>query len=516
MDFKVNRETFTTSEAVLDNSFEQAVELDYILPDYYPDIFRVLKCRLLPRVVSHSINGEKLTFDLVVVIKVLYISEGSNAVNSLEQKMNFTKSVDMTAPAVNPTVQVIPRTDYVNCRVVNQRRLDVRGAVSTKVKITGEKRQSVVADAFGANIQLKKTSVTFPTKRLTAAKRVTVIEELELGASKPPVKNVLRSDCTVLPDEQRVIANKLVTKGEAVVSFLYASISEDGTEGVEAMKFTIPFSQIIDIEGIDESYETVVDITPTSCDIITKGEGVSTEMECELVLFVNCTAVKFERADIVTDSYSTSNEVENEISDSRLDKMPIPINESHTSKMTLTYQEGDISCVCDAWSDVSNVSGRYSFDTGEFIISGNVNFCVLAKNASGCPVYLEGDTAFEHKIKAEGSGEGSRIEPTVCVVSCTYNLVGANAVDVKAELKIGGYLYEAAQSKLISDISVDENSQKENDSDYALKLYFADKNEEIWDIAKRYSTSVAAILEENDLTAGKLPEKGMLLIPMIH
>lgn len=76
-------------------------------------------------------------------------------------------------------------------------------------------------NAFGANIQLKKSLITYPSKRLTASKRVTVIEELELGASKPAVGSVLRSDCTVFPQEQKMIAGKLITKGDAEISMLY-------------------------------------------------------------------------------------------------------------------------------------------------------------------------------------------------------------------------------------------------------------------------------------------------------
>ena len=107
-------------------------------------------------------------------------------------------------------VSLNPRCDYVNCRVVNQRRLDIRGAVSIGVKVVGEVSRPVVTDAFGCNIQLKKTPVTYPTKRLTAAKRITVIEELQLSASKPPVGTVLRSDCRVIPQEHKMIAGKLV------------------------------------------------------------------------------------------------------------------------------------------------------------------------------------------------------------------------------------------------------------------------------------------------------------------
>ena len=120
MDFKVNRETFVANRTILDTSCEQAVERDFVLPDYYPDIFRVMKCSLIPRVVSNSINGEKLNFDLSVIIRILYQSEGSSKINCLEQKMSYSKSVDINGECQNPMVKIIPRVDYVNCRVVNQ------------------------------------------------------------------------------------------------------------------------------------------------------------------------------------------------------------------------------------------------------------------------------------------------------------------------------------------------------------------------------------------------------------
>ena len=44
MDLKINREMLSVSEKIYDGVQEQSVELDYILPDYYPDIFKLIKC----------------------------------------------------------------------------------------------------------------------------------------------------------------------------------------------------------------------------------------------------------------------------------------------------------------------------------------------------------------------------------------------------------------------------------------------------------------------------------------
>ena len=98
--------------------------------------------------------------------------------------------------------------------------------------------------------------------------------------------------------------------------------------------------------------------------------------------------------------------------------------------------------------------------------------------------------------------------------SCSYTLTSDNTVEITAEIKICGYLYEAYTKLLITDISVNSSSKKEQSCSCALKLYYADKGEEIWDIAKKYSAPLSAVVEENGLDCEKLPQCKMLLIPM--
>ena len=48
MDLKINREMLPVTEVILDEMQEQSVELDYVLPDYDPDIFRMIGCESHP------------------------------------------------------------------------------------------------------------------------------------------------------------------------------------------------------------------------------------------------------------------------------------------------------------------------------------------------------------------------------------------------------------------------------------------------------------------------------------
>ncbi len=515
MNFKVNREIFSSNEVVFDGNSEQSIELDYILPDYFPDVFRVLKCRMSPRIVSHSISSEKLTYELAVGIRVLYISENSHAVRSVDQKMTFTKTVELGKATEKASVSLIPKTDYINCRVVNQRRLDFRGAVSIKAKVSGEKKQEIVTDAFGAGIQLKKELVSYPVKRLFATKRAIIIESLDLGATKPAIMSVIRSEAVIMISDRKIIANKLIAKGETSINMLY-TCEKDGTDSLEAMQFTLPFSQIIDVDGISDKYEAAVSVSVVSCDILPRGSGGETrEAECEINILMECIAMSYENIEIVTDAYSTAHPCEFKSTDTRIDKKPIAINEMHSLKTMLEYNEGDITCVYDAWAKVSSITSRLDIDSSSFNIAGSCCVVVMAKNDGCCPVYLESEVPFEHVLKMDNLCPDSYAEPRAEVISCSYNLTSTNSVEVKAEIRICGYVFEAVCSKLISEVTVDETVKKDIEENCALKLYFAQPGEQVWGIAKRYNTSVKAIMEENELLGDTLPHRGMLLIPII-
>ncbi|MBE6855625.1 MAG: hypothetical protein E7501_08250, partial [Ruminococcus sp.] len=90
MELKINREVIELRETIYNGAQEQSVELDYVLPDYYPEIFRILQTRTEPKILSQQINGTTLSYELCVTVEVLYCGEaGMNAVQCLRQKLSY-------------------------------------------------------------------------------------------------------------------------------------------------------------------------------------------------------------------------------------------------------------------------------------------------------------------------------------------------------------------------------------------------------------------------------------------
>ena len=56
-----------------------------------------------------------------------------------------------------------------------------------------------------------------------------------------------------------------------------------------------------------------------------------------------------------------------------------------------------------------------------------------------------------------------------------------------------------------------ENTEKSG-SDFAVTVYFGDKGEKLWDIAKKYNTSEESIRRRNSVKGDVLDQETMLII----
>ena len=134
MDFKLTRESFAVEKVLLDSVNEQALELDYVLPDYCPEIFKVLSCRIYPSAARRTLNGSKLNFELNALVRVVYVSENGE-ISAIEQMLSYDKSAELSYSPKSPVIYIEPSVESKSCRVVNKRRVDIRGVISTRLRV---------------------------------------------------------------------------------------------------------------------------------------------------------------------------------------------------------------------------------------------------------------------------------------------------------------------------------------------------------------------------------------------
>lgn len=509
MDFKLSRESVSVNEVIYDGVSEQSVEVDYILPDYYPDIFKILKCSLTPMVVSYNSSGNKLNYDVAVQIKVLYVSQQDNCIKCIDQKYTYSKTVDLNGDCENAAVMIQPKVDYCNCRAVNERRLDIRAAVSCKITVKKTNYTEMVNNAEGMGIQLQKNSMKCIGESVNKNKQFVVREDVEVGASKPAIESILRQNAVPTETEYKVIANKVIVKSKIKLSALYSS--GDNLEETETL---IPVSQIVDFAGISEEYQCIMNIRVQLCELtpIKGSDGESHSMSCEMIIGIDCAAYKESEISLITDIYSTLYECESEIKPIKLEMMPQCAEKDFTVKSQIESGE-EISSVKSAWTSINDISTRIN-ENNELMIYGTLNVSVLANDADNNALMLDKSEVFEHTIPFDILSSNAVVSIEAMILSTSYTMQSGKQVDVSSDVYVKICVNNTMELKAAYNITVDDSKAKENDNTYALKVYYADPGESVWKIAKKYNTSINAIINENDIEDEVISERKMLLIPI--
>lgn len=514
MDLKLTREAIPASETIFDGVQEQSVELDYILPDYYPDIFRLVRCSIEPVITDWSVSGGRLTYELRCDIRILYCGGPDQTVRCVTQQQTFTRTAELGSACNDPDIRLSPGTDRLSFRAVNKRRLDIRGAVSVRINASCTRTQEVISGGSGMNIQLRRIPLKFAGTKLNASRSVQLSGETSLPETQPEALSVLLGKCTPGECGLKLVSGKLLAKGEAEVRLLY-SYEKDGSPGMETLSFTIPYSQIMELEGADESCICTVDAETVSCELSPSPDrnGQNRLIQYQLELRLTCTAVKPSSAMTVVDAYSTVYDTELETAEIRAELLPETFRSQFRHSARLAEGESVPEHICTVWCSPGNINTRLSPDGSSAVITGMLTYSMAASDSSGMTVMPDRDEPFEETVALDTVlPDTASVSSRVTSVGVSWSISPEGVLTADADLSV---TVSAGGTRTVKAVTgIETGSPKEHSEDYAVKLYFGSEGEEVWDIARRCCTSVDAVMEENDLASDRLSGSGMLLIPI--
>ena len=156
MELKIFRDTLSAMGSLCETKAELPVEAEILIPDYLPQVFKIVKCfvHLVP--LQKQIAAGRLTVEGYLRCVVYYQAEDDQSLCQTEQKIPFTRAMDLPEGEYQGyTVQLNGQVEYLNCRAVNQRRVDVRGAYALSARIAARTEQEIVTALADCGIEQK-------------------------------------------------------------------------------------------------------------------------------------------------------------------------------------------------------------------------------------------------------------------------------------------------------------------------------------------------------------------------
>ncbi|MBR4889331.1 MAG: DUF3794 domain-containing protein [Clostridia bacterium] len=501
---------FERFEVLFDGCHEHPVDIDFTLPDYCPDIQKILKCRFSPQISTCSVVQDTLLCDGICVIHVLYLDNRGEAVRTCEARQQFSVQIKLKHGVNSSSVSLRARCDYVNCRAVSARRVDIHGAFSVVAYVAEKKTEPLLQNADG--LELLQEPVTLSTAAAGCSSQFTVEDSLELPAGKPPVETLVRSTCSIRLKEAGVSNGKLMLKGAACLSMLYLSAA-DGTT-LEHMETEIPFTRVEDCTGAgDEALCDVrLEVGEVTVSPKADGAGENTRLDIWIRMFLGATVYSEENINFITDAYSTACPVKLERAQGQFERGVNSFIERFSRKTRFEVPEHEIARVLDLWSEGGSVSALA--DDSGLHYRGRYTLCLLGVDLTGMPFYAEKICEFtEDSAKEKAAGRLRAAAELSAVTGLQYHIDAPDSLEVTTELQLHCRTAEIMPVTYVCSAEVDTASPyKENGN--AVAVYFARAGEPLWEIARNHRASLARLREENDWYEDTIDEDRAFLIPV--
>ena len=510
MSIELTTKEIGAEKVYYDGYGEQGIDSDISLPDYCPDIMRILKCTVQTNITNSKIIGDRATADGIAKINVIY-SDEKNQIFSYCTDYPFSKYVELPSTFDSASLFCCGKTEYVNCRAVSKRRLDIHGVVSIRFKVFGTSCSNIITSAAGDGIQLKRKSVDISNIAVVTNKNFQLSQVENIGESMPGIGKIINCSAAPIINETKIIKGKLLIKGELAVRVIYCSDSEVNETAI--LSCNIPFNEIAESSSFSDTCTTDIKlmVVQLSADPKTDNDGEYRYMNINAEICAYITAFERDSINIISDSYSTQTDIDAKYNLFEFKKNVLNFNDSTSFRQGIDLSSLNPQKIfaCTA----SDIESKCCFKDGKILIKGKTVINIIIIDKDGVPVSCEREAEFSYSHSIDGENQNFSCSPQIEIIGYSCNLNGDGNADFKAELFISASIFSTIKERVLDTLSISDScAKKEHKS--ALTVYFCSGGENLWDIARHYSTTVEEIMEENELSSDYLENKTMLMIPI--
>ena len=490
-----------------------SVELnsDFTLPDYQPEIRRLLltKANILPQ--SEYLGNGNAEISGEIIYKIIYLgADGGVYCATLSDKYGFNASFDFHSHSVNnDEITLLPscKTESINARVLGPRKLNVRAKLDCRALAFSPSLYA--PNLVGSHNKSSIENLVFETNCINIKRSAS--ESLILNEFIPfdgQIDNLRIVDCSAnaVFSECSPSIDKINIKGDALVKILYCN---DG-ESTQPLTLTkkIPFSCELDCPGVNSLFECCARGVCFDERFDFAENGIS----LELTLSLCASAQRNESVKYIADAYSTEKVCENTnsllpvISAVRCCIGNLTQNDVfalENIKLSRDAKIIDASGKCNI-SELEKENGKLVFKgTSEYQIlcylegeyssislSSPVRYELDCKNANGF------EKAFKWRAEASSSSVRARHDGERLFVDCELNL--SMLVNQESEIEV------------LSEMIFGEHLKKPTGE---ILLCYPDKSATVWSVAKQYGETQKSIRSKNSIPEGEnLIKKRYLVI----
>ena len=468
------------------------------LTDGMPDIGKVLASWGQVLIRSKEWRSGGMSVSGGVMAWVLYMPEEEQIPQSIATWLPFQMKWDFPDTQHDGTITVMPLLRGIDARSISARKIMVRTGVSLMAEgmVSGE-AELFSPEEVPEDLHVLKNTYPIRLPAEAGEKPFLIEEALSLPDTLPAVNKIIYYELRPELVEEKIVSDKLVFRGVGNLHLLY--LDSDGK--LSTWDTEIPFSQYAQLnKEYAQDASARIHLALTNLELETGEEdnlNLKTGMIAQYVIF------DAKNMELTQDAYSNLRNVVPEFTQmtmpAQLDSRQDMITAEHTADAAIS-QPVDVSFYPDhprTYREADTVAGEMSgmfqvlgYDENEELTGGTYHW------TTDWDFYVSRDAKMDLNIQPAG-------RPQVSLSGDSMILRGNLRRDMETTANQG--------LTMINGIDIGE--KKEPNPNRPSLIIRRAGEDQLWDLAKNYGSTIEAISQANNLT-GEPDCRQMLLIPV--
>ncbi len=472
-----------------------------IVPDSKADILKVVQVDARACITDRVIREGKISLSGKVNLNILYIPEAEGErLSSMSGRFDFSESISSKSASGEMRLMATATVSRAEFSVINSRKLNIKNIIVLDYELIGWEDCEIAADfeEDTAEKQIEKINIQNATEIRTHD--FVLEEEVDLPQGQKTIGELLKCDINITDTEYKTVAGRIILKGVLSVCALY--IAADGE--AEHAEAELPFTELIESENISDNMDCDIDYEIITCQFAAAedNDGDMRVISLNVSASAQVKASESVSLEFIKDCYVPYCETRLETERITAFELAAKQTEQYTVRETVDFPRG-IPSVRSVYNVVMTPHVTKSEMNGaKLVTEGRIDAYVLYLSESADnPVYsIRHEIPFGYAMDTSVQGNELTAQVKVKIKHSGYTLNAAGEVELRCIIGIWANILKKREINAITEAEAEELSDEKQGS---IKIYFANKGDNVWDIAKKYAVPLRRLTECNELEDDK-------------
>jgi len=493
---------------------------DYNVPDYRPDIVKIIKERGELKVEEIKPTQGVAWIKGKLIFQVLYRSDQeSGKISCLKGELPFQEKINIDGITEYDPVRVTGQLEDLTIGVIHSRKLNVRAVVVLRAIAENSSIQEIACGIEPEDNCMQKQKEVAISEMIFAKHDICRQKnEIALPSSKPNIREILWKDVELRNIGTRLDKAGIHLNGEVLLSILYQE--EEEPDRIQWYETTLP---------LDCSTEFAVEDTTSDANLFYKVqiENIGKELEVkpdydgeermlvlDLQLHLYIRAWQETKLKLLEDVYSLNRKLLPTKEKVTLEQLLVK-NEAVcklTEQMELEENQEKILQICSCEGKVS-IDRAETRENGIFVEGTLAVGFLYITTDDRMPVGAASRLyPFEQLIELPKSEYPVQVEKECNMIQLSASMLDQTHAEVKATIGLQAMAFAQETVENITAIQEEDFDWEELQQLPGLIGYIVKRGDTLWNIAKEYHTTVEAIMLINQKKNDELQIGEKLLI----